>query len=112
MASKAVVGRLAVLCRMLPGSEYLLLRCRVQGRRGSKRGVYGDREKKGERKTERAKEREREREGAYTQEKERGKGLVYKRREVGEREGKEPGGGTPENGLAQLRRLAGGESAG
>lgn len=24
-----VVGRLAVLCRMLPGSEYLLLRCRV-----------------------------------------------------------------------------------
>lgn len=29
VASKAVVGRLAVLCRMLPGSEYLLLRCRV-----------------------------------------------------------------------------------
>lgn len=31
VASKAVVGRLAMLCRMLPGSEYLLLRCRVQG---------------------------------------------------------------------------------
>lgn len=28
VGSGAVVGRLAVLCRMLPGSEYLLLRCR------------------------------------------------------------------------------------
>lgn len=57
--------------------------------------MYGDREKKGEKERERKTERDREREGAYTQEKERGKGLVYKRREVGEREGKEPGGWHP-----------------
>jgi len=72
------------------------------------------REKERERDEERKRDREgwRKRNGAYTQEKERGKGLVYKRREKGERKGKESGGGTPENGLAQLRRLAGGESAG
>lgn len=82
--------------------------------------MCGDREKVREKEREkdreiarkRKKEGRNKRDGAYTQEKERRRGLVYKRREVGEREGKEPGGGTPENGLAQLRRLAGGESAG
>lgn len=49
VASKAVVGRLAVLCRMLPGSEYLLLRCRVQGCRGSNAGIRVTERKRRER---------------------------------------------------------------
>jgi len=74
---------------------------------------YAVTEKKGERERERKRKRGREREKVHIYRKKReGRNLVYKKREVGEREGKNPEGGTPENGLAQLRQLAGGESAG
>ena len=82
VASKAVVGRLAVLCRMLPGSEYLLLRCRVQGVGVVNVGYMVTEKEKGERERERRvseKERgcihtgKREREGIGVQ-KERGGG--------------------------------------
>lgn len=69
--------------------------------------------KRGERERQSARKREKERKRVHTHRKKReGRDWCTKGERWGSGRGRSRGGGTPENGLAQLRRLAGGESAG